>query len=336
MKILLPLFIFLFTTVIESQAQLTRYLVKFKNKNGTPFTLSNPISYLSQRAIDRRTKYGIAIDSTDLPITPSYITQVKNVANVTLLNVSKWANAVTIQTSDPNAINAINAMPFVQGSLGLGAKMADAPAVEIQNSKFEKDFTPLNSSNARTQKTTGDFFNYGTSSFNEIHLHNGEFLHNIGLRGQGMQIAMLDNGFNNYTSASYDAFDSANANNQVLGTWDFVANEQNVANDGSHGMSCFSTIVANIPGQFVGTSPKANFWLFQTEDNASEYPIEEFNWACGAERADSAGTDIISSSLGYGTAFSGGIPDYPRSFFDGNITISSQAADLAAKKGILV
>ena len=110
MKILLALFIFFLTAVVESQAQLTRYLVKFKNKNGTPFTLSNPISYLSQRAIDRRTKYGIAIDSTDLPVTPSYITQVKNVANVTLLNVSKWANAVTIQTTDPNAINTINAM----------------------------------------------------------------------------------------------------------------------------------------------------------------------------------------------------------------------------------
>ena len=53
------------------------------------------------------------------------------------------------------------------------------------------------------QRITRDYFNYGIFSFNEIHLHNGEFLHNIGLRGQGMQIAILDNGFNNYTLASY-------------------------------------------------------------------------------------------------------------------------------------
>src|SRR5436190_1709557 len=151
-------------------AQFTRYIVKLKNKNGTPYTFSNPQSYLSQWAIDRRTRYIISIDNSSL----------------------------------------------------------------------------------RTRQIKSDYFNYGTSSFNEIHLHNGEFLHNIGLRGQGMQIAMLDNGFNNYTSSNFHVFDSANANNQILGTWDFVAHEQNVSNDGTHGMSCFSTIVADIPGQFVG------------------------------------------------------------------------------------
>ena len=328
-------FLFLLTSffvISESQAQLTRYLVKFKNKGGTPFTINNPIQYLSQRAIDRRTKYGIAIDSTDLPVTPSYITQIKNVPNVTLLNVSKWANAVTIQTTDPNAITSINGFSFVQGSIGIGGRFASPVSINKYNNA--ESLSTL--STARTEGTLSDYYNYGASSFNEIHLHNAEFLHNIGLRGQGMQIAMLDNGFNNYTAANFDAFDSINTNNQVLGTWDFVANNSNVSDDGNHGMSCFSIIAANIPGQFIGKAPKANFWLYQTEDNSSEYPIEEFNWACGAERADSSGTDIISSSLGYGIQFSGGIPDYPRSFFDGNTTISAQAADLAAKKGILV
>jgi hypothetical protein len=150
-----------------------------------------------------------------------------------------------------------------------------------------------------------------------------------------MQIAMLDNGFNNYTSSSFEAFDSVNANNQVLGTWDFVAREQNVSNDGSHGMSCFSTIAANIPGQFVGKAPQANFWLYQTEDNTSEYPIEEFNWACGAEKADSSGADIISSSLGY-TTFDNASLNHTYADIDGNTTTAAIAADLAAKKGVLV
>jgi len=330
MKQLLLFFLFISVIIVSSHAQLTRYLVKFKNKTGTPYSFSNPLAYLSQRAIDRRTRYGIAIDSSDLPVTPSYITQIKNVSNVTLLNVSKWANAVTIQTSDANAITTINSFSFVQGSIGIAARV-----INTSSNKFKtEEITAL--STARTEQTLADYYNYGTNSFNEIHLHNGEFLHNIGLRGQGMQIAMLDNGFTNYNSPSFDVFDSANINNQVLGTWDFVANEQNVADDGNHGMSCFSTIVANIPGQFIGMAPKANFWLYQTEQNGSEFPIEEFNWACGAERADSSGTDIISSSLGYGYGFGGGIPNYPRSFFDGNTTISAMAADLAAKKGILV
>lgn len=61
------------------------------------------------------------------------------------------------------------------------------------------------------------------------------------------------------------------------------------------GCNVFLRIAANIPGQFVGKAPKASFHLFRTEDVASEYPIEEHNWVCGAERADSAGVDIISS-----------------------------------------
>lgn len=328
------LFLFVLVFVaIESDAQFTRYVVRFKNKGGSPYSLSNPSVYLSQRAIERRTRYGIAIDSSDLPVTPSYISQISAIPNVTLLNVSKWLNAVTVQTSSSAATTAINALPFVQSVTGVAARTSGRSSEGRNKFELEEIFSPYLPA-GRTEQLTADYFNYGTGSYNEIHLHNGEFLHNIGLRGQGMQIGMLDNGFNNYTTLR--AFDSVNANGQVLGSWDFVAREANVANDGSHGMSCMSAIAANIPGQFIGTAPKAGFWLYQTEDNASEYPIEEFNWACGVERADSSGADAISSSLGYGYGFDGGIPDYPYSTLDGNTTMAAIAGDMAAKKGILV
>ena len=315
-----------------SNAQLTRYLIKFKDKNGTAYTFSDSLAYLSQRAVDRRNRYNIAIDSTDLPVNSSYITQIKNVPNVTVLNISKWLNAVTIQTTDATAISTINSFSFVQSTSGIAARMVEPGKTDR---KFESNFIPVTNLSSRTTGTLTDYYNYGTNSFNEIHLHNGEFLHNIGLRGQGMQIAMLDNGFNNYTSPSFHAFDSVNANNQVLGTWDFVAREQNVTNDGNHGMSCFSTIAGDIPGQFIGKAPQANFWLYQTEDNSSEYPIEEFNWACGAEKADSSGADIISSSLGYST-FDDTTLNHTYADMDGNTTMAAIVADLAAKKGVLV
>ena len=108
-----------------------------------------------------------------------------------------------------------------------------------------------------------------------------------------------------------------------------------MANDGSHGMNCLSTIAANIPGQFIGKAPKASFWLYQTEDNASEYPVEEFNWVCGAERADSSGADVMSSSLGY-YDFDNATLNYTYSNMNGNTTIAAIGADLAAKKGIIV
>jgi len=335
MKYLSGAILFTLLLVIEGNAQFTRYLVKLKDKNGTPFTFSNPLAYLSQRAIDRRTRYAIPIDSTDLPVNPSYVTQVANVANVTVLNISKWLNAITIQTSDANAITTINAFPFVQSTSGIAARIGRGAAVNLIDEEKNGSIYSLNNSALRTDRITSDYYNYGAASFAEIHLHNGEFLHNIGLRGQGMQIAMLDNGFNNYTSPNFHAFDSANANHQVLGTWDFVAHEQDVSNDGSHGMSCFSTIVANIPGQFVGKAPQASFWLYQTEDNTSEYPIEELNWSCGAEAADSAGADVISTSLGY-TTFDNPSLDHTYADMNGNTTMAAIAADLAAKKGLLV
>src|SRR5436190_18326050 len=151
---------FLFTS--ESKAQ-TRFLVKLKNKAGTPFSFSNPLGYLSQRAIERRTKYGIAIDSTDLPVTPSYVTQIRAVTNVTVLNISKWLNAVTIQTSDAAAITTINGFPFVESTTGLAARTTENGRV---SGKFEpEEYT--NPSPLRTEKVSADYFNYGTSSYNE-------------------------------------------------------------------------------------------------------------------------------------------------------------------------
>ena len=332
-KLLLP-FVVALTFVTESQAQFTRYIVKLKDKGNNPFTLAAPANYLSQRAIDRRTRYGIAIDSTDLPVTPSYVAQIGNVPNVTILNVSKWLNAVSIQTSDANAITAINAFPFVKSVGGLAARnTGDEPGPVRNKFIIEETITPLPAQEERTEQLTGDFFNYGTSSFNEIHLHNGEFLHNIGLRGQGMHIAILDGGFFNYTSLK--AFDSANTNSQIVSTWDFVSRNATVTDDHPHGMQCLSTIAANIPGQFVGKAPKASFHLFRTEEVATEYPIEEHNWVCGAERADSAGSDIISSSLGY-YDFDNAVFNYTYSNMDGNTTMAVTGADLAAKKGLIV
>ncbi|MEQ1676791.1 MAG: S8 family serine peptidase [Chitinophagaceae bacterium] len=318
----------LFST--DTLAQFNRYLVRIKDKGNSPYSFSTPLNYLSQRALDRRARYGIGIDSADLPVTPSYIIQIDNVPNVTILNVSKWLNIVSILTTDPNAITAINALPFVQSVSGIASRSGEISG--NTRDKFSGEAIIMDEPPV-TSRTAADYFNYGTNSFNEIHLHNGEFLHNIGLRGQGMHLSILDNGFSNYTNLR--GFDSVNVNGQVLGTWDFVAREANVINDGSHGMNCFSTIAANIPGQFIGKAPKASFWLFRTEDDASEYPIEEHNWVCAAERADSNGTDVISCSLGY-FDFDNASLNYVYANMDGNTTISARGADIAARKGLLV
>src|SRR5688572_16803369 len=240
MKKLLVLCCTALLLLVESDAQFNFYILRLKNKGGSTHTLSNPSTYLSQRAIDRRERYNIAIDSTDLPVPSAYILQISSIPNVQVYNISRWLNTVTVQISDPAAIDAINALPFVHSIAGVANRVS---ATDIGRTKpiWQEEIFPLDEPAARTQQVHENYYNYGTgASYNEIHLHNGEFLHNLGLRGQGMQLAMMDGGFYSYNVLS--AFDSANEANQFLSTWDFVDKQTNVADDHPHGMSCLSTI----------------------------------------------------------------------------------------------
>lgn len=323
--------LFILFSTSRSEAQFTRHIVWLKNKGGTTFSLASPAAYLSAKALQRRTSQQLTLDSTDLPVTTAYLAAIRAVNGVTILNVSKWLNAVCIETSNAAALTAVQQLPFVMATGGLAARGTTTPVVD----KFieSQHIAPLPDTDAKPGQLSGDFYSYGGSAGAEIKLHRGEFLHNIGLRGQGMQIAMLDGGFFNYNTLR--AFDSANRNGQIISTWDFVSRNATVNDDHPHGMQCLSTIAANIPGQFVGKAPLASFHLFRTEDVNSEYPIEEFNWVCAAERADSTGADLISSSLGY-YDFDNAVFNYTYNQLNGNTTLSVRGADLAAKKGLLV
>lgn len=327
---LLGLFILIFNLAAEAQT-FSRYIVQFSNKAGTPFSLSNPSAFLSQRAIDRRTRYGIALDSTDLPVPPRYIDSLRAAGAVTVLNVSKWLNQVSIQTTDASALQKIRSYNFVKSADPIAARKGNGTGGR-QDYQLPSFKTRSTVSRQQPLRIASNFYDYG-QSFNQIHIHNGEFLHNIGLRGQGMIIGMLDAGYRNYTSLR--AFDSARLNGQILGTYDFVSREASVVEDHPHGMQCLSVIAANIPGQFIGSAPKASFYLFRTEEDVTEYPVEEHNWVCGAERLDSAGGDLISSSLGY-TTFDNAVFNHTYADMNGNTTIAARGADMAAKKGVLV
>ena len=328
MQKLLSLLTVLTVLSFNSQAQFTRYIIRFKDKGGNPFSIGNPSQYLSQRALDRRTKYNIAVDSIDLPVTPSYIDSIRLSGNVTILNVSKWLNQVAIQTSDAMALNKINGFPFVISTTPVAARKPGT----LVNKKLDVPFTNVHLQAGRSTQRINDYYNYGQSE-RQVKIHNGDFLHNHGFRGEGMQMAVLDAGFYHYLSLP--TFDSIRINNQVLGTWDFVANEEEVNADDSHGMHCLSIIAANIPGAFVGAAPKTSFYLYRTEDVASEYPVEEQNWAAGVEKADSIGVDITTTSLGY-YDFDGSLFDYAYQDMNGNTSISAKVADIASAKGLLM
>ena len=327
MKKINLLFFALFILSLYSPAQFIKYIVRFKDKNGTPFSVTNPVQFLSQKSIDRRTRQHILIDETDLPITPRYIDSVRLSGKVTILNHSNWLNQVCIATTDSVALEKINSLPFVFESKPL---MKPASIIPGSNYKFNETVfwpaTPVSVNN------TADYYEYG-NSFNQINIHNGQYLHDKGFHGEGMSIAILDAGYYHYLSIP--AFDSVLGNNQVKDTYDFVANRTDVNEDYFHGMSCFSIMAANLPGVMVGSSPKANYYLYVSEDVASESPVEEQNWIAAAERADSFGVDVISTSLGY-SLFDN--PAFNNTYADmnGHTTIAAIAAGMAAKKGMIV
>jgi serine protease AprX len=327
MKFLCAFAFFVFPCLLAN-AQYERHIVELTDKKGTTHTIANPSTYLSAKAIARRTKQNIAIDSTDLPISAIYLDSLRNVPDVIVINVSKWLNQVLIETTNPTSLERINNWPFVRSLKEIGVARMRPPS-QTPN-KFGETITPTNN---RIQQTNNvNAISYG-NTFNQIHIHDGEYLHDLGFTGRGITIAILDAGFNSYKTNP--AFDSVRLGNRILGTYDFVLNEESVNEDNSHGANCFSIMASNRPGILVGSAPHASYWLLRTENTASEYPTEEQNWAAGAEFADSVGVDMISSSLGY-VDFDDPAFDHTYAERDGNTSMVTRAADMAAKKGILV
>jgi len=315
-------------TYIPCEAQFNRYIIKFKDKSLTPYSLTSPQIFLSDRAIIRRTNYGLLFDSTDLPITPAYIDSVRLSGNVTILNLSKWLNQISISTADPDALNKINNFPFVVQTIAIAPRLSSS----LTSNKFTNRYNNAQLNYTNRINNITDYYQYGESN-NQVKIHQNDFLHNHGFRGKGMQLALIDDGF--YHFNTLPTFDSIRLLNKILDTWDFVDNEPSVSEDDAHGMECLSTIAANMPGVFVGTAPETSFYLFRSEDANSEYPIEEHNLSSAAERADSAGADICSISLGY-TTFDNPIFDHTYSELNGHTTMSAQSVNLAAKKGLLM
>jgi len=312
----LVIFLLIVSFQLEAQVAPNKYRIYFIDKNNTDFTIDHPEEFLSEKAINRRLKQNIQIVENDLPVSDYYIDSLKSLG-ITVLNTSKWLNTATIYTTNQILLDTLHKISFIKS-------IKSAKNNTIKDHQLIK-LSPLLSK-------TYSLFDYGESG-KQISLHNGHVLHENGYLGQGITIAVIDAGF--YNTDILPAFDSLFANDQILETYDFVSKNTSVFEDHNHGMSVLSIIGGNIPGKLIGSAPKANFLLLRSEDASSEYSIEEDNWAAAAEYADSAGADIINTSLGY-TVFDDPDQNYEYNDMDGNTTFITQAADIAASKGILV
>jgi len=312
------LFLFLWSIPILYFAQQEDAWVYLTDKQNVSSSLLDPITILTQKAIDRKEKHGVLIDERDVPVNENYISQLKTQTGISVLAKSKWFNAVHVRGSEIN-IKALTGLSFVT-SIDFADKSLNLKQVQQKKeSKLETAFTS---------------FTYG-NALNQIQMIKGDQLHLANYTGNGMTIAILDAGFTNvHLMTSFKRLRDAG---HILDDYDFVNRDDDVYTNtlSSHGTWVLSTMAGYVENDYVGSAPDASYYLFITEDDASENPVEESYWVEAVERADSLGVDIINTSLGY-TTFDNPNYNYTPSDMNGNTAFITKGANIAFEKGMLL
>lgn len=305
---------------IFAQEQTDKYAVRFTDKNNNGYSINHPEQFLSQKALDRRAKFKIGITEQDLPVTQQYVDSLKALG-FQIHGVSKWMNCAVV-VCDKEKLELLKGLSFV----------------DTEYNWRQKTDGPRSKATIKRPKIKGKemadkrVYNYGDGD-NQAKMLNIHKLHSAGFTGKGVTIAILDAGF--LKANELPSLKKLFTDGRVLGTRDFVDHDTSVYDFGYHGMMVLSCIAANWNAKFVGTAPEASVYLFRTEDEDSENIVEEFNFTFGAELADSLGVDMLHASLGY-QKFDDKSTSYTREENDGNTTIGSKAADIAASKGIVI
>jgi subtilisin family serine protease len=312
--------------LVEAQ---DRYAVFYKYKPQDGLNLDQPQDFLTDRALLRRAKEGVAVDSTDLPVTQRYVDEVYQLSHY-ILYQSKWLNASLIVT-DMEGVKSIAELPFVEKVELVGKGYIPNPNARIGKRLFVSATAKVCPPGGKAERTLAaqelpsDFQNS---------LLGIDFMHEEGFKGKGIRIAVFDAGFPGTDNAG--PLSHLLSNNQLVAQKDFVRPwNQNVFTDNQHGTNVLSLIAAVETESFIAGAPEAEYFLAMTEEVATEYRIEEYNWLRAAEYADSIGVDIINSSLGY-YDFDDPEMTYSSGQLDGKTAVITQAANIASSKGILV
>ncbi len=286
---------------------------------------------LSPRSVQRRLLRGSGyplFDQTDLPVNGAYIQKLE-AAGFQVWNRSRWLNAVSV-FAHADQVPQLRKFSFVKKVV---------PVRTWVRPPLPKNGAPK-MREALEKENGAHSLHYGDSYDQNALIHVPE-LHDLGLSGKGVLVGMLDTGFRWRT---HEAFKSL----KVLAEYDFIHHDSITANQAkdslyfpdkpgqdSHGTETLSTIAGFAPNFLIGPAYGATFVLAKTEYVPSETRIEEDNWVAGIEWEDSLGVDVVSSSLGY-LDFEDGFTYDPKKDLDGKTAVTTIAAELAVKKGIVV
>ncbi len=283
-----------------------------------------PVAF-SEAALRRRARgdgRAASLDRYDYPVRESVVDAVRQ-SGVTIHGVSRWLKAIIVE-ADATQIANLATLPSI-AAIDLDRTLrAPRPEESVSPGRMPPSQTAT--------------LPYGLS-YPQNRFVNDIKLHDAGLTGQGVKIAVFDSGFDIY----HRAFDSAS----IVATWDFINGDATVDEPGCtddavnrrqnwHGTLTLGTMAGYVPDTLVGTAPGADYLLAKTEISCygTEIKIEETNWILASEWADSAGADIISSSLGYITFQD--TTGYTFADLNGHTAAITLAAEIAASKNILV
>lgn len=291
---------------------LSVFFVTFTDKQGC-----SPIDF-SDRAVEQRTKWAIPTDSLDYAVSTTYTDSVRALGGK-IMHVSRWMNGATIDCEDSIA-NKIAACSFV--------KAIEQTRNETDSRRYlyrKQDF--LHSSEADMAQ--------GTDA--QLALYNLQPLLAAGYKGEGIVLAVIDGGFQNYPIGEHSGNSLSNTFNTThwLGSFDFTDDTDDFYGaTGYHGTMCLS-LIAGEREDYLGTAPAADYYLMRSEEEGKESPKEMDNLVAALEKADSLGVNIASISLGY-SEFDNEAWDFGYQDMNGQTTRCSQAAQIAARKGMLV
>jgi subtilisin family serine protease len=280
------------------------YWVIFKDKELSNF---DPFEYHSQKSIERRIKNNITLVSyTDFPVNEKYIETISNDV-IKTGEASRWLNALAVYASNEQ-IKKISQHDFVKE---VRMMQTTSNSADLKHRKF----------NLKLNDDRLELLEEQIS-----HMNDEAFINN-NIDGKGVRIAIFDGGFPGVDSSP--VFQHLRDSNRIVGTYDFIRNKENVYTGMLHGTMVLSCIGGKLGDKNMGLATNAEFLLARTEMPLETFKEEEY-WLAAAEWADRNGADIINSSLGY---------TYHRYFeynLDGQTSLISRAANIAASKGILV
>jgi len=304
------------------QYEKQKYWIFFKDKGLSTITIQEKLFNLKkdlpEKVLRRRSKTlqpDKIIDIEDLPLCQHYLKKLKELQIKPIVK-SKWLNAVSANLSSQQ-VTLIKKLPFIQ-KIQPVTRFIRRGITDKKPGSFQKS--------SSTNKPYDLDYGYSITQNNIMRVPE---VHQIGINGAGVLVGMLDTGF---SYKNHEAFSQL----QVIAEHDFINNDNVTENEMEdskfqhiHGTKTLSVIAGFQQGKLIGPAYNAKYILAKTEVYSSETIIEEDYWVAGIEWMEKNGVDVVNSSLGYNDWY-----NYPD--FDGNTAITTVAADLAVKKGVVV